>query len=68
MMNSIDDWSSAQVRFGTCDGRDAHAAVALDEHVHGVLEHVRPQQQRRDVVEHDPCTRAHRPPAAENKL
>jgi hypothetical protein len=42
----------------TCDGRDAHAAVALDEHVHGVLEHVWPQQQRRDVVEHDPCTRA----------
>lgn len=39
----------------TCDGRDAHAAVALDEHVHGVLERGGPEQQRRDVVEHDPC-------------
>ena len=46
------------VDFFTCDGGDAHAAVALDEHVHGVLEHARPQQQLRDVVEHDPCMHA----------
>lgn len=40
----------------TGDGGDAHAAVALNEDVHGVLEHPGPQQQRRDVVEHNACT------------
>jgi hypothetical protein len=40
----------------TGDGVDGHATVALQEDVHGVLEHCRPEEQRRDVVEHDACT------------
>jgi hypothetical protein len=43
----------------TGDGVDGHATVALQEDVHGVLEHRRPEEQRRDVVEHDACTTKH---------
>lgn len=44
----------------TGDGVDAHALISLDEHVNRVLEHPRSEQQRRYVVEHDPCMHARR--------
>lgn len=39
----------------TGDDRDAPPRVLLHEQIHCVLERFRLEQQRRDVLEHDPC-------------